>query len=400
MYLTKEEEKMLNGDYGWAVSKALKVIVSIGESLNAEKLINISHAHISGVSYGNIGDPGRKLIKEFADSGVKFSVKTTVNPIGYDTIDYDAIPLTKIDRNYLKGQEDILMSLKKMGANLSLSCTPYYLPEVIDIKEGSSVAWGESNAVVYGNSVLGIKTNREGGPISLMAAITGKTYYYGLHIDENRIPSIRYIIRRPDDYELNEVRIGIIGEIISKAHNDERPPYLDEYISNETIIKELSASLGAAGNIAMIVIKGVTKQKIDENKLKETFTIDYKDIKTREDELMPSKTPDIIYFGCPHANKDEIEKIANQLKEFEKINSQIIITTSREQISKVSKETLSILKEKNVKLIGDTCLIVSPFGYRGLNIATNSYKAYFYLSKKGINVSLISINNLKEVLKL
>ncbi len=399
MYLTKEEEKMLNGEYGWAISKALKVIVSIGESLDAEKLINISHAHISGVSYGNIGEPGRKLIKEFADSGVKFSVKATVNPIGYDTMDYDSMPFTKIDRTYLKGQEDILMSLKKMGANLTLSCTPYYLPEVNYIEKGSSVAWGESNAVVYGNSVLGLKTNREGGPISLMAAITGKIYYYGLHIEENRIPNTRYVIRRPDDYELNEVRVGIIGEILSKLHNNEKPPFLDEYLNNDTLVKELSASLGAAGNIAMIVIKGITPQKIDENKLKETVIIDYNDIKIREEEIKPSEVPDIIYFGCPHANKDEIEKIANQLKNIENVKSQIIITTSREQISKVRKEVLSMLKEKNVRLIGDTCLIVSPFGYKGLSIATNSYKAYFYLSKKGMNVSLISIDSLKEVLK-
>jgi len=400
MYLTKEEEKILNGEYGWGLAKAMQVIVSVGDSLNSEKLINIAHAHISGVSYGNIGEPGKKLIKQFADEGIKFSVKTTVNPIGYDTMDYDAIPFTRIDKSYIIGQEEILRSLNKMGADLTLSCTPYYLPNVNEIKKGSSVAWGESNAVVYGNSVLGIKTNREGGPISLMAAIIGKIYYYGLHIEKNRIPEIKYKIHKPEDYEINEVRAGIIGEIISKIHNNDKPPYLEEKLKNDTTIKEFSASLGAAGNLAMVVINGITPIRFDEKEIKETITIDFNDIKKREEELKPNGRPDLIYFGCPHTNKYEIEKIANNLKKINNLKTKIIITTSRKEISKLDKDALNILRSKDVKLISDTCLIVSPFGYKGLNIVTNSYKAYFYLTKRGIKVSLISIDNLEEVLRL
>ncbi|MGC9134611.1 aconitase X catalytic domain-containing protein [Caldisphaera sp.] len=400
MYLTKEEEKILNGEYGWGLAKAMQVIVSVGDSLNSEKLIGITHAHISGVSYGNIGEPGKKLIKQFSDEGIKFSVKTTVNPIGYDTLDYDAIPFTKIDRNYIKGQEEVLRSLQKMGADLTLSCTPYYLPMVNEIKIGSSVAWGESNAVVYGNSVLGIKTNREGGPISLMAAIVGKIYYYGLHIEENRIPEIKYKVNKPENYEINEVRASIIGEIISKIHNNDKPPYLYEKLRNETTVKEFSASIGAAGNLAMVVIKGITPIKFNEKEINETITIDFNDIKKREDELKPNDKPDLIYFGCPHTSKYEIEKIAKYLKKVDNLKTQIVITSSRNEMSKIDKDVLNILKSKNVKLIGDTCLIVSPFGYHGLNVVTNSYKAYFYLSKKGINVSLISLDDLEEVLRL
>lgn len=233
-----------------------------------------------------------------------------------------------------------------------------------------------------------------------MAAITGKIYYYGLHIDENRIPEIKYVIDKPNDYKINEVEAGIIGEMISKIHNNDKPPFLDEHIMNDTTIKEFSAALGSAGNIAMIVIKDITPINFDSNKLREKIVIDSKDIERRKEELIPNEKQDLIYFGCPHTNKDEIEKIANIIKKIDKLNSQIVITTSRSEISKVNKEALLTLRSKGVKLIGDTCLIVSPFGYKGLKVSTNSYKAFFYLSKKGIKVSLISIDNLEEVLKL
>ena len=396
MYLTKEEERILGGEEGWAKAKALEVIVRVGESLGAERLVNIEHAHISGVSYRNIGRHGEELIKSFADSGVRFSVKATVNPIGFDLEDPSSIPYATIDESYVRHQYNILTSLKAMGADLTLSCTPYYFPQVTSIKEGASVAWGESNAVLYANTVLGLKTNREGGPMSLMAAITGKTYYYGLHLEENRVPIIEYVLDNKSN--MDEVDYGVLGEIIASMHEGVNPPYLDISL-DEISLREFLAALGAAGNIAMIYINGITRGRVKKGELKKEM-IYRKEIESRREELSIKERPDLIYFGCPHAGVDDLRIIASQLKATKrKFDGKIVVTTSRDAIARLDKETVGILRSHGVRLIGDTCLVVSPFGYKGLRVATNSYKSFYYLSKRGIKVSLLSIRELKDVIE-
>ncbi|NAZ39364.1 MAG: DUF521 domain-containing protein, partial [Acidilobus sp.] len=169
MYLTREEERVLAGEEGWAKAKALEVVVKVGEALGAERLQPIVHAHASGVSYYNIGEPGRRLLEDLASSGARFSVPTTVNPIGFDLDAPSSLTIAEIDNRLVEGQRAIVRALASMGARLTFTCTPYYIPDVSGLSRGASVAWGESSAVVYANSVLGLRTNREGGPLALMA---------------------------------------------------------------------------------------------------------------------------------------------------------------------------------------------------------------------------------------
>ncbi|MEM4962447.1 MAG: aconitase X, partial [Acidilobaceae archaeon] len=122
MFLDSEEERILEGYEGEAKARALKVIVKVGESLGASRLIKIKHAHISGVSYENIGDSGLEFINNFRLLGAKFSVPTTINPISYDLLDYNSIYGLKLSREYIRAQELILRALEDMGAELILTC--------------------------------------------------------------------------------------------------------------------------------------------------------------------------------------------------------------------------------------------------------------------------------------
>jgi predicted aconitase subunit 1 (EC 4.2.1.3) len=166
VYLTFEEERILKGFEGEAKARALEVIVKVGEALGASRLIRIKHAHISGVSYENIGDVGLEFIEGLRGLGARFSVPTSVNPVSYDVEDLSSIPGVTLERSYVEAQEAIARALRDMGADLVFTCTPYYagIPEVYELKVGDHVAWGESSAVAYANSVLGIRTNREGAP--------------------------------------------------------------------------------------------------------------------------------------------------------------------------------------------------------------------------------------------
>ncbi len=178
MYLTKEEELILTGEYGYALQKAMEILVALGEIYGADRLIPIKSAQVAGVSYKNIGNAGIEFLRDFVDAGARVSVYTTLNPAGIG------------NDEFMEKQAEVLELYRRMGGiEATSTCTPYYganLP-----KFGDHLAWSESSAVSFANSVIGARTNREGGPSSLAAAIVGKTPNYGLHLDENRKATVK-----------------------------------------------------------------------------------------------------------------------------------------------------------------------------------------------------------------
>lgn len=399
MYLDREEERILQGYEGEAKAKALRVIVKVGEALGASRLIRIKHAHISGVSYENIGDYGLELIESFRGMGAKFSVPTTVNPISYDVDDVSSIPGVKLDKAYVRAQEIILRALSDMGADLELTCTPYYtgVTERYNLKPGDHVAWGESNAVAYANSVLGLRTNREGGPLALMAAIAGRTYYYGMHLDEERRPRISYIVE--PSVALDEVEAGLLGEVIAELHRDERPPHVVVAFKGDYSLKEFLAALGTASDIPMAYIEGVTREERgDEIVRREVISLD--EIRRRLEERMPREPVDVIYIGCPHSSLEEVAELARILENVGSLRARVVISTSRSTYLKALESGLiGKLREHNVSIVRSSCLIVSPFSKynRGVRVATNSYKAYYYLSRRGVKSYLIRLSDITRV---
>ena len=349
--------------------------------------MRIAHAHISGVSYGNIGEAGLEFIEDLARGGARFSVPATVNPIGFDLEDPEWFGA---DEEYYRGQVAVLRALRSMGARLTLSCTPYYLPEVRGLPAGSHVAWGESNAVLYANSVLGLRTNREGGPLALLAAIAGRTYYYGLHLDENREPSRAYVLRAPRGW-LDEARAGALGELVAEAHGDERPPLvaLPER-PGELVLREMLAALGAAGSIGMAVLPGVTPGAPTEPPGGlERVELDAGEVEARLERLAPEEPVDLVFLGCPHYTADDLERVARRLQRLGRARAPVLVAASRAAVAEAARRgVLAELHRLGVKVAGDTCLVVSPYRVRGLRVATNSYKALFYLRKKGARPGL------------
>ncbi|MCE4626017.1 MAG: aconitase X catalytic domain-containing protein [Desulfurococcales archaeon] len=383
LQLTKEEEEMLNGKRGEGIARAMEVIVKVAESLDAPRLQPIRHAHVSGVSYGTIGEAGASFLEEIASLGARVSVPASVNPIGYDPESPNGKGILKIDRKFMEGQRRILKALGRMGFTLTLTCTPYYTDFLysLNLSQGDSVAWGESSAVAYANTVLGLKTNREGGPLALMAAITGRTYYSGLHVDENRIPDTEYVYNEPVD----EAVLGVISEYLAEKHESERPPLVrTRRRPREYEVREFAAALGAAGSIAMAVLPGITPLPRRPS-ISHRDEIDHAWVKSRLSDLKPTVRPDVIFIGCPHTSYEELAIINKEIQD--KVKVPVLITLSRDVYIK-AKETglIESLESKGVTFLRGTCLIISKT--RELAVATNSYKAYFYLSKK---------SNIKEV---
>ena len=205
MKSTPEEQDMLDGKHGKASQKSMEILTTLGEIFDAECMVDVYSVQIAGVSYANLGEAGLEFLSEMAEDG-KVKVLTTLNPAGMDRENWQALG---IDEEFAKNQIRVIDAFAKMGVITTCSCTPYFVGNVPHF--GQHIAWAESSAVCYANSVIGARTNREGGPSALASALTGKTPKYGYHLDENRLGQV---LVKVDAQVKGTDGFGVLGKVI------------------------------------------------------------------------------------------------------------------------------------------------------------------------------------------
>jgi len=388
MQLTKEEEKMLNGEYGNAVKKSMQILTALGDIYGAEKLIKVGSVQIAGVSYHNLGDAGLEFLDELAKDG-RVMVITTLNPAGMDLDNWRNLGISE---EFAKKQKLVIEAFRKMGIIVSCTCTPYLIGNLP--RYGEHIAWAESSAVTFANSVIGAMTNREGGPSALAAALVGKTPMYGLHLEENRIPDIHVEVKT----ELKKFSDwGALGFCIGKNASNKIP-----YITGikEAALEELKsfcASIVTYGSKPLFYIKGITPGSEKHKIPKEKITVTKEDIKKAYDEINDDvEDIEFVCIGCPHSSIKEISQIAELLKD-KKINQKVEfwVATSRpvKLLSDVRGYT-KIIEDAGGKFACDTCLAVAPLKGRFKSVATTSAKGCYY--SRGHNNMMTRLGSLEE----
>jgi len=371
MLLTKEEEEMFVGEKGEGLQKAMEIVVALGKIYNAEKLVQVKSVQVSGVSYKNLGDAGIEFLEEWAKKGGRISVRTTLNPAGMDLENWKKLGFKE---EFAKKQLMVIDAFKKMGIAPVCSCTPYLIGNLP--KFGEHIAWSESSAVAFSNSVIGARTNREGGPSALAAAICGRTACYGFHLNENRKADFVFDV----SCEINDFSdFGALGNMIGKVVKNKVPYILGIKDSNQDNLKVLGASMAASGAVALFHVDKITpeaKMKNMINDSAEKIAID--SLKEGYDSLNSDVNEiDFVSIGCPHASIEELKRIAELVKG-KTVKAELWITTSR-KVSENAREYVKIIEQSGGKVLNDTCLVVAPvedFGFK--NLATNSGKAAFY----------------------
>lgn len=367
MYLTSEEEKTLEGEYGETLQKAMGILVALGDIYGASKLIPVKSAQIAGVSYKTIGDAGLEWISDLKG---KVKIPSVLNPAGMDILRWQEMG---IKADFAKKQSDILAAYEELGIYTKCTCTPYYL-EGFNTVYGDHLAWSESSAVCYANSVIGARTNREGGPSALSAALIGKTANYGYHQDAMREPVMAVDV----ECELSGSDYGALGYLAGKTIGNRVPIfYLKGKPSNDEL-KSLGAALAASGAVALYHVEGITPEaiKVGFEKPDEVLTIErqqLQEVYAIGTDRSTQRT-DIITVGCPHCSPDELKSIANML-EGKKIKKEMWICTSREVAERYPK-LVQIIEKSGAKLVCDTCMVVSP--------ATNNYQCMMVNSGKAL----------------
>jgi len=376
MYLNKEEEDILSGNKGEMLSKLMKLVVDLGDSFGAEKLIEIKSAH-TVLNFGlNFVNAAASILHDIAKSGLKVNVRTTADPI----IDMDYSEVLSIVYPMFTLHEQIMEDLNQIGI-YGFTCTPYF----IDNKPiyGEHCAWSESSAVIYLNSLLGARSNREGGLVDIACGVLGKTSYHGLHITENRKGDI--LFRLSADIDKNDLfNLTSLGLIIGEIAGSRIPVIQGLENVTDDNLKNLGAASASTGAVGLIHVIGKTpeattlKDAFQNDKPDEIIDITMNDIREICEKYSTewNVPPKNISIGCPQLSKEEVIEVINKLKG-KKISPEInfwICCNKEIKNSIVNSEYGQILEDSGA-YITHFCPLLTALPRP---LTTNSAKTCFY----------------------
>jgi predicted aconitase len=364
--LDPEEERILEGEFGETRQKMMEILTALGKVFGAEKLIPIQSAQVSGASYKTIGEWGLRWLQSLH---ARVVVPTVLNPIGMPRDQWQELG---ISREFAEHQEAIIEAYQRLGVKMECTCTPYYLQLT---HYGDHLAWAESSAVVYANSVIGARTNREGGPGALAAAIIGKTPEYGLHLLANRPPQVAVAVEGGDSEEGLKELYGAIGYLAGKQVGN-RIPIFSGMRARRDDLKALGAAMAATGAVSLFHVEGLTPEarifRFNSAGL-EKITIERSEITA----LFQEMDVDAVAIGCPHCSPIELEEIARAL-EGKRIKKPLFIFASQ-QVLRANRDVAEKITRSGARLVPDTCMVVSPFMERYPTIMVDSGKAFAYV---------------------
>ncbi len=380
MELTKEEEKALAGEKGEALASAYRILAAIGEATGAKRLAPIKWAHVSGVNYNTIGEAGAQFLEKFSRDA-RVAVKTTVNPMGYD-----AGRPENLSPKFIERQAGIVRSYERMGVEKSFTCTPY---EVFDMPEkGTAVSFAESNAAVFSNSLLGLRTNKESALSALASSVTGKAPLSDLRMDEARNPKI--MIKTGFEFS-NELDYGLLGYFAGKVVKDSSVALAG--IGKSLLrpqAKALSAGIGTSGSCGMFTLGDSKGEKI---------TFGREEARKIKDELNTAEDGDLITLGSPQLGLEELATLA-RLTEGRKFKKRCMIFCSRAIHNQASKIGLTGQIEKaGGEFMCDSCTCLTPYVDKKDydSVIVNSVKAAYYMNSS--NKIGVALKDVKTIVK-
>ena len=318
MNLTDQEKKVLDGYLGSGPQSAMRLLVTLGEIYNADRMIPVSSCHVGGRSYLIGGEENIEWMTDLMEGGARFQVQTSTNPC---SVDFNQWQKMGLPEELVENQSRMDAVYLKMGAIPLGSCLPYQVGNLP--LPGSHFAWGGSSGATFVNSAFGARGNREGSPSVVAAAITGVTPEYGLHLKENRYGDVLVDLSGLDHSTLNLSDYSAIGSYVGRVLGDKTPVIvgLPETLSQDQI-RFIIAPMPTAGAVSMCHLVGITPEaptveaafggKTPEDKI----TVGPKEMQSAYEKLTTTQEEDVdlVCFGCPHCSISQIGEIAKRLE--------------------------------------------------------------------------------------
>ncbi|UCG58602.1 MAG: aconitase X catalytic domain-containing protein [Phycisphaerales bacterium] len=402
--LDKRDRQFLDGRFGEAAQMAMRIIVRMAEVYEAAELMDVTQAHIDGC--GLLSETGLEFAETLASKGGQVRIPTTLNMGPLDLQNWRQFG---VDEDFAHRAIRQAKAYTDMGCIPTWSCAPYqgYLTP----RFGQQIAWGESNAICYANSVLGARTNRYGDFIDICAAITGRVPKCGLHLAENRKGQIllRLVDIDPAPRD-SDVFYPVLGHLLGSVAEDEIP-VLEGLVADVSSdrLKALCAAAASSGSVALFHAIGVTPEA---STLEEAFqggeperTIDvrFADLQKSWSDLSTAKEGaklDVVVLGCPHFSFDEFRELAGLLSaEIEKGRTLdpdvrfLVISCQSSHALLQRSDYLGALHDFGAEITLDTCVFHTPIiAPDTKTIMTNSGKcAYYAPGELGVEVAFASM---------
>jgi hypothetical protein len=369
---------MRDGEQGEPVRMAMVILSALGEIYGAERLIPIRSAHIAGLSLKSHGLAGTEWAEDLAGKGARICIPTTMNVVGVDR-SRDL----KLPEEWTKNQLRIETAYECMGCYGTSTCVPYYCGFVPRFRE--HIAWAESSAVVFTNSVLGARDNREGGPSALASGLTGRTPLHGLHLDENRKGDVLFRVTAPlsgiADY-------GALGSYVGRMIGTRVPVF--EGIQGPSIeeLVYLGSALASSGGVALFHAIGVTPEaptvgSVFGDKKYEIVEVAAKELEEGRQKLTSGKERKVDYvaIGCPHCSLNQIKEVSILLGGRKVKEGTALWVHTNVAIKHLAKQLgyVKVIEEAGGIVTQDLCTILgNPEALGFKTLATNSPKMAFY----------------------
>ncbi|WP_182185948.1 aconitase X catalytic domain-containing protein [Pectinatus frisingensis] len=378
MYLTEEEQRMLNGDYGQGTQLAMEILAAIGEAYDAPKMVPVTRTHVALSNQ----EADLWFAEKLANGGAKCRVRPTVNP-SFNLKQFQEITTVE------KEDEETVMrthaAYNKLGAIMTYDCTPYLEKNVP--RFGEIISFSESSATPFVNSVYGARTNRESAQSALCSAVTGVTPYYGYLLKENRAGQV--LVHVEADME-DDFAYQMLGYFAPKKIGFDIPVFEGLKNPSKEALMNLGAQLNTGGNVALYHILGFTPEALT---MEEAFqgkapqhevVITDDDLKAMREEISDKKGKiDFALYGCPHFTIDQVSTVAD-LVNGKKLAVPLFIMTSSLTRSLAQKMGyMDIIRAAGGEIVEDTCMDQPCwkflYGKKGI---TDSPKCAYYTKRR------------------
>jgi predicted aconitase len=394
--LSDLDRKLADGAHGAAAAFAMRLLTRFAEAVDARRFIAIEAAHVDGCLY--LGRASLDFVERMAGLGGRVRVPTSLNVGSLDLIHPELFRGS--DEVRTNGARLMQMHVK-LGCAPTFTCAPYqsaYRP-----KFGAQIAWGESNAIVFANSVIGARTNRYGDFIDLCCAMTGRAPEYGLHLSENRFArAIVEVAGIPDGWDAERVCVSV-GHIAGRRCGGLVPAIVGLPAEvNEDDLKALGAAAASSGAVALFHAVGLTPEAPDlataSGGLKPELVLRLSAEDLSEATRSLSNVADgaplaAVTLGTPHFSIREFAQLM-PLLEGPRPRVDVWINCSRATLEELSaKGWEERLKAAGVTLVVDTCTYVTVLMRGGAGaVMTNSGKcAYYAPGNLGVDVAYGSL---------
>lgn len=392
--LSETDQAKLEGQHGPGMEMAMRIIVRMAHILGAEQLLDIEGAHIDSSLY--MGEATLEFAERLVDLGAKVSVPSTLNVSGVDEHGWQSWP---VDPTWAEMATRQMVAYERMGCTPIWTCAPYqsdFKPEF-----GQQIAWGESNAIVFANSVIGARTERYPDLMDICAAITGRVPAVGLHLRKNRAGQLLFRLKDvPVELQAQDSFYPVLGHLIGKASGEQIPVIEGLNVQpTEDQLKALGAAMASSGTVGLFHLVGITPEAsaledaLQGGEPEQIVDLTMPELRNAWEELSTAdgQRLDMVVLGSPHFSIAEFKQLVPLLEGRQRHpDVRFLITSSRAMRALAERAgALAVVEQFGGTITVDTCILTTPMLPAEIKVLMTNSAKYAYYAPGMLNTQVV-----------